>query len=130
MGNRLFGVDISGLIKANIGPGVLDAILVKVGESIPTSAPLTGPGSPTTTSYPCKGFIDMQRDRFTGGTLLRSGSRMVVLIGDTIDNGNPATAPAPGDRIIIESTTFVIPDDGVIGRDPAAATYECEVREQ
>lgn len=126
MGNKLFGVDISKIIKDEIGPGVLDATLRSSAAGTPTPGSLTAGGTTTYTPYTCKGFIDTQKVRFIDGTLVRGGMKVVVLIGDTINSGN--TAPKPGDQIIIEGTTYRIPDDGHVGRDPAAATYECEVR--
>ncbi len=128
IGNKLFGVNISKLVKDNIGPGVLDATLTKSTSGTRTPGNLTGGTQPTETAYPCKGFIDVTKDRFMGGTLVRAGSRIVVLIGDTIDGGNAASAPTPGDSITIEGTIWQIPQDGVIMRDPAAAVYEIEVR--
>lgn len=126
MGNKLFGVDIAKLIKDNIGPGVLDATLTTVTEGTRTPSDATAGTNPTETAYPCKGFIDSQMVRFRNGTLVQNGNKVVVLIGDTINSGN--TAPKPGDKITIESTVYLIPDDGTIDRDPAAATYTCEVR--
>lgn len=126
MGNKLFGVDIAKLVAQNIGPGVLDATLTKVSAGTRTSGSLTAGTNPTTTDYACKGFLDSQAVRFINGTLVREGSKVVVLIGDTISGGT--IAPAPGDRITIEGTEYVIPTDGTIDRDPAAATYVCEVR--
>ena len=126
MGNKLFGVDIAGLIKKNVGPGVLPATLVKVTPGTRTPGSLTGGTNPTTTDYPCRGFIDSQRVAFANGTTVKAGNKVVVLIGDTIDSGS-GVAPAPGDRIMIEGTTYVIPEGGTIDRDPAAATYACEV---
>lgn len=128
MGNPLFGVNISKLIKDNIGPGVLDAILLKSTPGTRTPGTLTGGTNPTEVSYPCKGFIDTQRVRFVNGTQVRDGSKIIVLVGDTIDGGDPTSAPVPGDRITIEGTTYAIPVDGQIDRDPAAAVYTCEVR--
>ena len=122
MGNPLFGVNISKLIKDNIGPGVLDATLIKSTPGTRTPGNLTGGTNPTEVSYPCKGFIDVQRVRFMNGTQVRDGSKIIVLVGDTIDG------PVPGDRITIEGTTYAIPVDGTIDRDPAAAVYTCEVR--
>lgn len=126
MGQRLFGVNISGLIKQFVAPGVLDATLVKVAPGTRTPGSLTAGTNPTTTNYACRGFIDSQRVQFADGAAVKEGRKMVVLIGDTIDSGS-GVAPAPGDRIIIEGTTYVIPEGGTIDRDPAAATYTCEV---
>lgn len=128
MGNPLFGVNLSKIIKDNVGPGVLDATLTKSTPGTRTPGNLTGGTNPTTISYTCKGFIDTQKVAFFNGTLVREGSKVVVLIGDTINGGDPASAPVPGDRITIEGSTYEIPTDGQIDRDPAAATYTCEVR--
>lgn len=126
MGIPLFGQNISGLIKKYIAPGVIDATLVKVTPGTRTPGALTAGTNPTDTSYPCRGFIDSQAVRFKDGTTTKAGRKVVVLIGDTIDSGS-GVAPTPGDRIIIEGTTYVIPEDGKVDRDPAAATYTCEV---
>jgi hypothetical protein len=128
MGNPLFGVNISKLIKDNVGTGVLDATLTKSTPGARTPGQLTGGTNPTEASFACKGFIDTQAAKFMNGTLVRAGFKVVVLIGDTIDGGDPASAPSPGDRILIEGTTYIIPEGGTIDRDPAAATYICEVQ--
>jgi hypothetical protein len=125
MGNPLFGIDISGIIASVVGPGLLPATLRRVITGTPTPGALSGGTNPTTTDYPCRGMIDSQRRRFSKGTLVRDDRKLVLLIGDTISGGT--IAPEPGDRIIIEGTTYVIPVDGTIDRDPAGATYECEV---
>lgn len=129
MGNRIFGVDISGIIAKEVGGGVLDATLnKKVTGAGRTPGSLSAGINNTETAYACKGFIDKQRIRFMSGTLVKGGSLIAVLIGDTISSGT--IAPEPGDEIVLEGTTYVIPEDGTIDRDPAAAVYECEVRAQ
>jgi hypothetical protein len=124
MGNPLFGVDISGIIRDAIGPGVLDATLTRVTPGTRTAA-LTAGTQPTTVAYACKGFVDSQKVRFVNGTLVKAGQKVVVLIGDTIAGGT--VAPQPGDRISIEGASYVIPEGGTIDRDPAGATYTCAV---
>lgn len=120
MGNPLFGVNISGIIKDNIGPGVLSATLIKFTPGTRTPGQLTGGTNPTSVSYSCRGFIDRQANKDIRGTLIDDGNVVIVLIGDTIDGGNAASAPEGGDHVTIEGTTYVI---GVVDRDPAAATY-------
>ena len=126
MGNKLFGIDISGIIAREVGKGVLDATLTKVTPGTRTPGSLSSGTNPTEVLHACKGFIDTQRIRNLDGTLVASGQKVVVLLGDTIDSGN--TAPALGDKITIEGSIYSIPDDGNIDRDPAAATYICTVR--
>ena len=120
MGNPLFGVNISGLIKEYIGPGVLDATLTKSTPGSRTAGQLTGGRNPTTTTYACKGFIDKQARQDFDGTLISDGQVMIVLIGDTIDGGS--TKAEAGDLITIEGVTYMIDK---LDRDPAAATYTC-----
>lgn len=126
MGNNLFGVGISKLIKDNIGPNVLNAVLTKVTPGTRSASEPTQGTNPTETTYACKGFLDSQKVRFEGGTLVQAGKKVAILIGDTISNGT--VAPAPGDFITIEGTKYQIPEDGTIDRDPDAATYTCEIR--
>ncbi len=125
MGNILFGVNISKLIKDNVGTGVLDATLTTSTQGTRTPGNLTGGRNPTTTDYSCKGFIDSQEVRDRNGTLVNDGTKLIVLIGDTINGG--ATAPSTGDSISIEGDLYGIE---AIDRDPAAATYSCTVRKE
>jgi len=120
MGNPLFSVNISGLIKEYIGPGVLDATLTKSTPGSRTAGQLTGGRNPTTATYACKGFIDEQARQDFDGTLTLDGQVVIVLIGDTIDGGS--TKAEVGDRITIEGVTYMIDK---LDRDPAAATYTC-----
>lgn len=120
MGNPLFGVDISGLIRDNIGPGVLDATLRRITAGTRTSGHLTAGTNPATVDYACKGFIDRQANQDMKGTIVAEGNVTVVLIGDTINAGDPTSAPQNGDWVTIEGATYKI---DVVDRDPAAATY-------
>jgi predicted secreted protein len=123
MGNPLFGVDISGIIRDNIGPGVLAATLTRSTPGTRTTGDPTGGTNPTEQNFACRGFIDSQAQRDLSGSLVDDGTKIVVLIGDTINGG--ATVPVVGDTITIEGTVY---DIEVIDRDPAAATYTCSVR--
>lgn len=115
---ELFGVDIAQIIADSIGPGVLDAVLIKRTSGARTPGQLTGGTNPTTVSYPCKGFIDKQDRRNRDGELIHDGNVTILLIGKTIDNGN--TAPIMDDQVTIEGVTYLVTQ---VDRDPAAATY-------
>lgn len=117
MGNPLFGVNISKLVADNIGPGVLDATLVSHTPGTRSADPTAG-RQPTSISFPCKGFIDSKSREEIGGTLVKDGDVVIVLLGDTINGGG--TAPVLNDRVLIEGKTYRI---GGLDRDPAAATY-------
>jgi hypothetical protein len=117
MGNRLFGVDISGEILKALTGQLLTATLHKLTPGTRTGN-LTGGTNPTETDYTCEGFVDSQNKENIGGTLVEDGDVQVVLVGDSISGGS--VAPITGDRVTIEGTKYNIRG---LDRDPAAATY-------
>ena len=126
---QAFGIaDMPKLITDALGgsAAVLPATLHSVTAGSRGGDPTVAPPD-VTVNYPCRGFIDLQDDRFNAGGLVDGGQKVIVLLGSTINNGD--TAPKPGDRITIEGTLYHIPDDGTIDRDPASATYTMKVRE-
>ncbi len=125
MGNPLFGVDISGLIKKHIGPGVNDATLIKVTAGSRTGGQLTGGTNPTTVSHACKGFLGVLNRNRVDLSLTEERDVMIALLGDTIDGG--ATVPVPGDRITLLGTTYNIV---IVNVDPAQAVYSCQSRSE
>ena len=114
------------LIQDGLGgkAAVLPATLHEVTKG--TRVSITAGTQPTETAHTCRGFIDFQNDEFSNGTLVRNGRKVIVLLGNSINKG--LTAPKPGDGITIEGIRYNIPNDGEVDRDPASATYTCEVR--
>ncbi len=125
MGNPLFGVDISGLIKKHVEAGVNDAVLIKVTGGSRTAGQLTGGTNPTTASHDCKGFIDILDRNRVDATLTEKADTLIALLGDTINGGS--TVPTPGDRITILGTTYNVIQVLV---DPAQALYPCILRSE
>jgi len=122
VGNRLFGVDISGIIKQSMAAGLLPLTLIK---EIPGArgAALTDGQAISEKKYPCRGFIDEYKLSQIDGTTVQRGDKKILIIGDTLPAG---VVPQANDRIIAEGATYVIP--GVPERDPAIATYVCQAR--
>ena len=123
MGIKIAGIDVSGIVKKEIGDKVLNspehsATLTLFTEGTRTGN-LTGGTNPTSTAHTCKAFIDTQARRSVGGTLVDDGHVIVGIIGDTIV---PAGAPRSEDTIALEGRTYRIKK---IDRDPAAAMYTC-----
>lgn len=114
---KLFGVNVSGLIHKYVSPGVFDAVLTKVTPGTRTPGAETSGTNPTTVDYPCRGFIDSQKQDPIKGTLSPDGTKKIILIGDSIASG---AVPEIADRVTIESATYEVMH---IDRDPAAATY-------
>ncbi len=124
MGIQIAGINVSGIVKREIGDKVLtdpdahNAVLIHFTPGTRTGN-LTGGTEPTSTDHTCKGFIDEQDRESVKGTLVEAGDVLIILIGDSI---SPAQVPADEDQITIESATYRIKS---IDRDPAAATYTC-----
>lgn len=122
MGNPLFGIDISGLINSNIGPGVNDATLTKVTPGTRSVGQLTGGTNPTSTGYACKAFVDpIDRSRIDG-TLVKDGDANVQIIGDSVASSQ---VPEVGDTVTILGRTYEIV---AVMVDPALALYTCQGR--
>lgn len=124
IGNKLFGVDISGLINANIGPGVNDAVLIKVNEGTRTAGNLSAGRSTSETRHPCKGFVDPIRTNQIDGTLVRSTDTNVNLVGDSIAG---LAVPQANDRVLILGKEYEII---AVQVDPALALYQCVGRSE
>lgn len=123
MGIKLYGIDVSGIIKKEVGDKVLTdpahAASLRHFTVGTRTGNLTGGTEPTHTDHTCKGFIDTKNLKSFKGTLVTDGHVFIVLIGDSIA---PAVVPVVEDQITIESKTYWIK---VLDRDPAAATYTC-----
>jgi hypothetical protein len=118
----LFGIDIAGIINDSIteAGGLVDAVLVVVeaGQRIPSD--LTSGTNPIETSKDCQGFKDTL-DRLRPDTVVAEATDLILLLGASIQD---EAIPKTGDKIIIENETKSILK---VKRDPAAATYECQV---
>lgn len=122
MGQKLFGVNISGIIKQSMAAGLLPLTLIKQIAGA-RGADLTDGQAISQKKYPCRGFIDEYKLNQIDGTTVQRGDKKILIIGDTLPAG---IIPEANDRIIAEGITHVIP--GVPERDPAAATYICQAR--
>jgi len=118
---KLFGVDIAKEISDAMGSGLLVAKLTKVTITNPTSTNTTEGGF-TEKSYSCKGVISDYADSQVTGTVIQKGDRRVLLLGGSLPL---SVVPDTGDFIEIEGSKFTIV---LVSRDPAAATYSCQVR--
>jgi len=118
---KLFGVDIAAEVNKGLGPGLLSAQLRKV---LPGTRGDTSTAGITSSvkRYPCKGMISDYADGKIDGTRIKSTDREVLLLGASIAGKK---IPEADDEITIEGKTYTIIR---VARDPAAATYTCQVR--
>lgn len=114
----IFGAGIAAQVNSALGSMLFPATLIKVRSS--TRSGVTGGLSEVRTKYLTKGFLSSYRDNLIDGTRILTGDRKAVLLGQPLAN-----APAPGDTIILEGRDWSVI---AVTRDPAGATYSCQVR--
>lgn len=119
MGNNLFGVNISGLIKKHVAPGLLPVTITRQIEGERDPDNLTG-GRPKTPSVVTgiRGIWDKLPRTPPAGVVFEQNDRIAMLIGDTIPAGGK---PLKNDTITIEGLSLYMVQ--LIERDPDAATY-------
>ncbi len=122
MGNKLFGVDIAALLKKNMATGLLPVKLIKETPGARDAANLTAGQPLVPKSYNCRGFTEEYKLSEVDGTTIQRGDKKILILGDTLPKG---ILPVANDRVECEKITYVIVG---VGRDPAAATYTCQVR--
>jgi fructose-1-phosphate kinase PfkB-like protein len=120
----IFGEDIAGKIYQGLKGKVFDITLTKVEPGTRTPGSLTGGTNPVETAHTVKGFVDHYQDRHIDGTLIQRGDRKIIILGGSLPSG---VVPEPSDKLTAEGETRAIVEDGVT-RDPAGATYTCQVR--
>lgn len=116
----LLGINIPKIVNGAIGNLLLDGTLTRIVRSGRTT--VTSGLDKTETAYTFKGFFDDYREGDFDGTLVQDGDRKAFILADSLTSG---ITPQVGDKVTIESEEKKIIK---IKRDPAGATYTCQVR--
>lgn len=118
---RLFGIDIAGIVAREIGPGLRPSVLTKVAPGTRTPGQLSGGTNPVETAHSCRGMEDTL-SRLRPDMIVKDARGVVLLIGGTLPVG---IVPQAGDRVAVDGGA----DQRILNvlRDPAAATYLCQV---
>lgn len=118
MGNKLFGIDIAGIVHANVSPGLLKATLIR---EVSTNHETRANAAPTKTypEYPCRGIVTTfsMKDRKDNAEILATDAK-IMIIGDSLRGG---IEPEAEDSVRIEGKTYKVLQ--IIDRDPAKATF-------
>lgn len=120
---KLFGVDIAKEISSAFKGQLVIGTLVKVTPGVRAAGDLGGGTVPTEKSHAFEGFMENKTDKRISGTLVTIGGKFVTVLGGSLPAG---VEPEAGDRITIEGKTGEIV--AVVERDPAAATYKCDMQ--
>lgn len=119
----LFGIDIAQQLANAMGPGLLPGTLVKITHGNRVDGSLTAGRAATTASYTYKGILDDYTDRQREDSLIQLGDRKALILTKTLSD--ISIEPVPGDQITMSGDTYRIIK---VTRDPADATFECQVR--
>lgn len=123
MGNNLFGAHIAEKIAKAMGSKLLPVRLLKKTPGTIDTSKLTAAQPESIRAFSCRGFFDYFDSHRMGGTAIKQGTRVVLILGGTLPVG---VVPEPDDRVVCEGETVEIV--GPVVRDPDAATYVAEVR--
>lgn len=129
MGIKIAGINVSKIIKKEIGDNVLkdpahDVVLISFTGGARTGNN-TGGKNRTSSNVPGKGFIDSTDIKSVKGTLVVDGDLIIQLVGDSLLLAGSLVVPKIDDHLTIESTRYIIKE---LDRDPAAAMYTCLCR--
>lgn len=126
MGNKLFGVNISGIVKNAIAPGLLAVVITRDTYGARDDNNLTGGQAKTGATV--KGIRGIWEDLPRSpppGVEFEQNDRIALLIGDTIPAGG---LPRKNDTITIEGLSLYMVQ--LLNRDPAAASYRYLCRDR
>lgn len=79
-------------------------------------------GTVTETTYACRGMVSDYTEFQINGKNIQVGDRKILIIANTLATG---IVPVPDDHIVAQGETYLIIQ---VVRDPATATYLCQVR--
>jgi hypothetical protein len=119
---KLFGIDIAGIVNQSMGTGLLPCTLIKVVDQVRDPNNMTAGTTPIYNNYSARGFIEDYKDYQVNGTTVRTGDRMVSILGASISGSK---IPEADDKVTIEGDTYNIVR---VMRDPAGAMYSCQAR--
>lgn len=115
-------LNIPGIVGSLLGSRADVVTLTKITPGNRNPANLTGGTNASTTNTVARGYVSDYTTSQVDGTLIAKGDRCVVIYTSTLRG----VAPAPGDRITADNSSYVIVR--VEDRDPAGARYVCQVR--
>lgn len=119
---KLFGIDIAKIANKALAPGLLPVKLIKITQGQRSeSNPTAGPAQARKT-YAGRGVVlDYKLGQFDGD-LVQKGDRRVLILGASLPSG---VIPETSDLILVEGKDSPIVR---VTRDPASASYDCQVR--
>lgn len=86
--------------------------------------------SSVTTDHACEGLVVDYNARMFDGKTIMAGDRQVIIFATTLvalptSPVTPAPIPEPGDTVTAQGGKYTVI---TVQRDPASATYTCQVR--
>lgn len=100
--------------------GIKSATLTLFTRGARTPGAVADGTNPTSTSYPCKAFLD-STGQFMDGTLVLEGRSKLSILGGTLPGD---VKPKQGATIVRDGVTYKV--ERVVS-DPVDALHECEV---
>lgn len=121
-GIPIFGVNIADIIEQTFVGNIPTATLIKItrGPRDPLNPAAGRPLVPT--PHTISAVVEDYEERRVDGTIVERGDRRLIIIAGSLPDG---VIPAVNDNVTVEEVTYGIIN---VERDPAAATYTCQLR--
>ena len=114
--------DIAALVSDGLEAAELplDLTLTRTVAGTPDEDEPWLPVTPTTTTYPCRGFEDNYSAYYIVNGLALQGDRRIMILAPSL-----SVTPIAGDQITSRGETFTVVS---VKSDPARALWECQAR--
>ena len=119
--NDLFGVKIQDLIGSAFAGQLVSMTLKSITPGTRSVADPMAGTAPTSVDVVCEGVIDVYTERNIAQALVEVGDKKALILAKPLGD----TVPKPGDGLTAEGTTYRVVR---VERDPAIATYTCQIR--
>lgn len=117
----LFGKNLSGMVNSKMAQHLPTATLHKITVT-PNTTTLTGAPTEAEKKYTCRALLSSYTEDQMDGTTVQRGDRKALILGGSLPDN---VDPEPNDRLTAEDQEWQIVH---VTRDPAAATFTCQVR--
>lgn len=125
MGQKLFGVDISGLVHANLSPGLPTGQLRSYSETQPGPRLIDGPVPAYADPVDFRGFWDSWTEEDYGRYSIQASDKKLTIIGDSLPGGQ---LPKYRDQVTLAGETKMV--QKIVDMDPAKATITVQCRDR
>jgi hypothetical protein len=121
-----FGVDVAGILAAELGPGMDAATLTVVTAGVRDPDNLSAGTNATEIDYECRGQVTDDAAEQFDATLVQKDDRVVTILLKTLGGGT--VKPKPNDKVTATDAAGTTREYSVVKVKTRVSHYDCLVR--